>query len=66
MNLANRLTVIRILLVPIFMVFTDSHTRRPVLGDGCFIIAAITDGLMGILPAVASNNRWAGLLTLGR
>ncbi|MGI6553643.1 MAG: CDP-diacylglycerol--glycerol-3-phosphate 3-phosphatidyltransferase [Clostridia bacterium] len=50
MNLANRLTVIRILLVPIFMVFL--LTRIPggrFWATVVFIIAAITDGLDGYI-----------------
>ncbi len=50
MNLANRLTMIRIILVPIFMVFL--LTRIPggrFWAAIIFIIAAITDGLDGYI-----------------
>jgi len=50
MNLANRLTLVRILLVPIFMVFVQ--TRIPggrSLAAVVFIIAASTDGLDGYM-----------------
>lgn len=55
MNLANRLTLARILLVPIFMVFV--LTRIPggrFLAAGVFILAASTDGLDGY---VARKNK---------
>lgn len=48
MNLANRLTLARILLVPIFMIFL--LTRIPggrFIAAGIFILAASTDGLDG-------------------
>lgn len=50
MNLANRLTLVRILLVPIFMVFL--LTRIPggrFLAAAVFILAASTDGLDGYI-----------------
>lgn len=50
MNLANRLTLARILLVPIFMVFL--LTRIPggrFLAAAVFILAASTDGLDGYI-----------------
>ncbi|NLC77200.1 MAG: CDP-diacylglycerol--glycerol-3-phosphate 3-phosphatidyltransferase [Clostridia bacterium] len=50
MNLANRLTLVRILLVPIFMVFV--LTRIPggrYVAAAVFILAASTDGLDGYI-----------------
>ncbi|HHW06529.1 MAG TPA: CDP-diacylglycerol--glycerol-3-phosphate 3-phosphatidyltransferase [Clostridia bacterium] len=50
MNLANRLTLVRIMLVPIFMVFV--LTRIPggrFLAAVVFILAASTDGLDGYM-----------------
>ena len=51
MNLANKLTLLRIFLVPIFMFFL--LLRIPLYGDyiaaAIFIIAALTDGLDGYI-----------------
>lgn len=48
MNLANKLTLIRIFLVPIFMIFLLTEIPYGVLiASGIFIIAAATDALDG-------------------
>ncbi len=56
MNLANKLTLARILLVPIFMVFL--LTKIPggrFIAAGIFIIAASTDGLDGYIARKRSE-----------
>jgi CDP-diacylglycerol--glycerol-3-phosphate 3-phosphatidyltransferase len=48
MNLANRLTLLRIILVPVFMVFLlNKITYGEYLAAGVFVIAALTDSLDG-------------------
>ena len=50
MNLANQLTLVRIILVPLFMVFL--LVRVPygqIIAAGVFILAASTDGLDGYI-----------------
>lgn len=53
MNLPNKLTITRVLLVPIFMVFLFMRSNNPALAKSLalltFIVAAITDGLDGYL-----------------
>ncbi|SHH18718.1 CDP-diacylglycerol--glycerol-3-phosphate 3-phosphatidyltransferase [Clostridium grantii] len=52
MNLANKLTIIRIFLVPIFLVFVSINTANNVgliVATLIFIIAAITDKLDGYI-----------------
>lgn len=50
MNLANRVTIIRILLVPIFLYFVlENIPYGTYIAAGIFIIAASTDGLDGYL-----------------
>lgn len=50
MNLANKLTVIRIILVPIFLIFMTLQSRTCfVIGSLIFIIASITDKLDGYI-----------------
>lgn len=53
MNLPNKLTILRIILVPIFMGFLFLRNANPlyseVLALVTFVIAAITDGLDGYL-----------------
>ncbi|SCY11921.1 CDP-diacylglycerol--glycerol-3-phosphate 3-phosphatidyltransferase [Alkaliphilus peptidifermentans] len=50
MNLANKLTILRILLVPVFMVFLLNRVPYGVqIAAGIFIIAAITDTLDGYI-----------------
>ncbi len=53
MNLPNKLTILRILLVPVFMVFLFLRKGYPGYSEAfaliTFIIAAITDGLDGYL-----------------
>lgn len=48
MNLANKLTLIRIVLVPVFLLFISMNTRSTIaISTLIFIIAAITDQLDG-------------------
>lgn len=48
MNLANKLTILRILLVPIFMIFLLSEIPYGItISAGIFAIAAVTDALDG-------------------
>ncbi|QUH20780.1 CDP-diacylglycerol--glycerol-3-phosphate 3-phosphatidyltransferase [Alkaliphilus sp. B6464] len=48
MNLANKLTILRIFLVPIFMIFLLSKIPYGVpIAAGIFIVAAVTDTLDG-------------------
>lgn len=48
MNLANKLTLLRIVLVPVFMVFLlNKVTYGGYVAAGVFIIAALTDSLDG-------------------
>ncbi len=48
MNLANRLTLIRIILVPVFMLFLlNKITYGEYISAGVFILAALTDSLDG-------------------
>lgn len=51
MNLANRLTMLRIILVPLFMFFLLANILPfgKYIAAGIFIIAAITDGLDGYI-----------------
>lgn len=50
MNLANKLTILRILLVPVFMIFLLNKIPYGVpIAAGIFIIAAITDTLDGYI-----------------
>ncbi|HOC08766.1 MAG: CDP-diacylglycerol--glycerol-3-phosphate 3-phosphatidyltransferase [Clostridiales bacterium] len=50
MNLANRLTLFRIILVPVFMVFLlNKITYGEYLAAGVFILAALTDSLDGYI-----------------
>lgn len=52
MNLANKLTVLRIFLIPIFMIFLLNRIQIPYgasIAAGIFIIAAITDALDGYI-----------------
>ncbi|KAB3536958.1 CDP-diacylglycerol--glycerol-3-phosphate 3-phosphatidyltransferase [Alkaliphilus pronyensis] len=50
MNLANKLTILRILLVPVFMLFLLNHIPYGVeIAASIFIIAAITDTLDGYI-----------------
>ncbi|MGI6703246.1 MAG: CDP-diacylglycerol--glycerol-3-phosphate 3-phosphatidyltransferase [Clostridia bacterium] len=50
MNLANRLTLLRIILVPVFMVFLlNKITYGEYLAAGVFVIAALTDSLDGYI-----------------
>jgi CDP-diacylglycerol--glycerol-3-phosphate 3-phosphatidyltransferase len=50
MNLANRLTLLRIVLVPVFMVFLlNKITYGEYLAAGVFILAALTDSLDGYI-----------------
>jgi CDP-diacylglycerol--glycerol-3-phosphate 3-phosphatidyltransferase len=50
MNLANRVTIIRILLVPIFLYFVlENIPYGTYIAAGIFIVAASTDGLDGYL-----------------
>ena len=55
MNLANRLTVIRILLVPILWSFTVRIPGGRFWATVVFIIAAITDGLDGYIARSANK-----------
>ncbi|MTI48057.1 CDP-diacylglycerol--glycerol-3-phosphate 3-phosphatidyltransferase [Sporosalibacterium faouarense] len=48
MNLANKLTIFRIILVPVFMIFLLTNIKYgQYIASGTFIIAAITDQLDG-------------------
>ncbi len=48
MNLANKLTIVRILLVPVFMIFLLSEIPYGIsISAGIFAIAAVTDALDG-------------------
>jgi CDP-diacylglycerol--glycerol-3-phosphate 3-phosphatidyltransferase len=51
MNLANRLTVLRIILVPVFLIFIDIKgiPYGITIATGIFIIAALTDKLDGYI-----------------
>ncbi len=50
MNLANRLTLLRIILVPVFMVFLlNKITYGEYIAAGVFIVAALTDSLDGYI-----------------
>lgn len=50
MNLANKLTIIRIFLVPIFMIFLlNEITYGVYIAAGIFTLAAITDSLDGYI-----------------
>lgn len=50
MNLANKLTLLRILLVPIFMIFLLNEITYGVpIAAGIFIVASITDALDGYI-----------------
>lgn len=50
MNLANRVTMVRILLVPVFLYFVlESIPYGTYIAAGIFILAASTDGLDGYL-----------------
>lgn len=50
MNLANKLTVIRILLVPIFLVFIGLNTSLgTILATIIFVVASLTDKLDGYI-----------------
>lgn len=50
MNLANKLTILRILLVPVFMIFLlNKFPYGVTIAAGIFIIAAITDSLDGYI-----------------
>ncbi|ABR48811.1 CDP-diacylglycerol--glycerol-3-phosphate 3-phosphatidyltransferase [Alkaliphilus metalliredigens QYMF] len=50
MNLANKLTILRIFLIPLFMMFLLSRVPYGVtIAAGIFIIAAITDTLDGYI-----------------
>ena len=50
MNLANRITVARILLVPVFLYFVlENIPYGTYIAAGIFIVAASTDGLDGYL-----------------
>ncbi|ARC85593.1 CDP-diacylglycerol--glycerol-3-phosphate 3-phosphatidyltransferase [Clostridium argentinense CDC 2741] len=50
MNLANKLTVIRILLVPIFLVFIALNTSSgTILATIVFVVASLTDKLDGYI-----------------
>lgn len=56
MNLANKLTIARILLVPVFMIFLLNKIPYGVpIAAGIFIIAAITDTLDGYIAR--KNNQ---------
>lgn len=50
MNLANKLTLVRIILVPVFMFVLLTNIRYgQFIAAGIFILAAITDGLDGYI-----------------
>ncbi|MDR5658131.1 CDP-diacylglycerol--glycerol-3-phosphate 3-phosphatidyltransferase [Serpentinicella sp. ANB-PHB4] len=52
MNLANKLTLLRIFLIPVFMVFLLNRVNIPYgagIAAGIFILAAITDALDGYI-----------------
>jgi len=50
MNLANQLTLVRLILVPLFMVFLlERGPYGQIIATGFFILAAITDGLDGYI-----------------
>ena len=50
MNLANKLTLLRIILVPVFMVFLlNKISYGEYLAAGVFILAALTDSLDGYI-----------------
>lgn len=50
MNLANKLTILRILLVPVFMIFLlNKFPYGDAIAAGIFIFAAITDTLDGYI-----------------
>lgn len=51
-TLANGITVLRILLIPVFMVFLlefDFHPYSDAIASGIFVVAALTDSLDGYL-----------------
>ena len=51
MNLANKLTVLRVILVPVFMVFIagENIPYGSFIATGIFIIASLTDQLDGYI-----------------
>lgn len=62
MNLANKLTIMRIILVPVFLALITIKTKYGVyLATGVFIIAALTDKLDGYIAR--SRNQ---ITTLGK
>ncbi len=62
MNLANKITMLRIFLVPIFMFFLLTKLKYGVyIAVAVFIIAAITDGLDGYVA-----RRWKQVTNFGK
>lgn len=62
MNLANKITMLRIFLVPIFMFFLLTKFPYGVyISVGIFIIAAITDGLDGYVA-----RKWKQVTNFGK
>lgn len=51
MNLANKITITRVLMVPVFLFFllTDLFPYKEIIAAGIFILAASTDGLDGYI-----------------
>ena len=66
MNLPNRLTVFRIILVPIMVLIPYFNIQGEVLGipitwiliDAIFIIASITDTLDGKIATYTGDSKW--------
>ena len=62
MNLANKLTILRIILIPVFLILISTKIKYGVyLATGVFVIAALTDSLDGYIAR--SRNQ---VTTLGK
>ena len=62
MNIPNSLTVVRIILVPLFVIFLSARIPYGIyLATVIFIIAALTDSIDGYLA-----RKWKQVTTLGK
>lgn len=66
MTLANRITILRLVLIPVFVVFLISYTREEpwlrMAALATFIIAAVSDGLDGFVARAYNQKTKLGMV----